>query len=218
MRQQRIYLFRSEREDVEGLLRSLNLNPCNYQLGQHKVFLRESEKIKLDYFLHQQILTSIVCIQRWYRSILERRQFLRLQKAVVSIQVRAVVIFLTLCLLYLSKSMFILHPFIFFQSYVRMFLAQRFVVNLKMMHLAATYIQKIWRGHRVRKWYQNLRQSCVQFQARVRGNVIRQRVARIREERKTASADKLVNCTCACLGTYTDKPFIGYLTCMLHFL
>ncbi|CAG7723273.1 unnamed protein product [Allacma fusca] len=153
--------LKSEREDVEALLLSLNLNPSNYQLGEHKVFLRESEKIKLDYFLHQQILSSITCIQRWYRSILERRHFLHVQHAVVTIQ-----------------------------SYVRMFLAQKFVANLRMMNLAATYIQKIWRGHRVRKWYQNLRSRCVQFQARVRGNIIRQQVAGLLEQRRKLSKER----------------------------
>jgi myosin-9 len=80
-------LIYSDRKDVEKFLGSLQLNPTNYQLGASKIFLRESEKIKLDYFLHQQIMTSIVKIQRWYRVALERRHFLRIQEAVIKIQV-----------------------------------------------------------------------------------------------------------------------------------
>lgn len=77
----------SGRKDIVEFLRSLRLNPANYQLGNSKIFFRESEKIKLDYILHQQIMTNIIKIQRWYRVVLERRQFLRIQEAVVRIQV-----------------------------------------------------------------------------------------------------------------------------------
>jgi myosin-9 len=78
----------SDREDVENFLSSLSLNQQNYQLGRTKIFLREVEKIKLDYFLHQQIMASIVSIQRWYRTSLERRHFLHIREAAIRIQVR----------------------------------------------------------------------------------------------------------------------------------
>lgn len=45
----------SSQSDVRDFLLTLNLNRDNYQLGTTKVFLRESEKIKLDIELHQQI-------------------------------------------------------------------------------------------------------------------------------------------------------------------
>lgn len=48
--------------------------------------MRESEKYKLDCKLHQQIMTSIVTLQRWFRSYLERRRFLKTRSAVVVIQ------------------------------------------------------------------------------------------------------------------------------------
>lgn len=51
--------------------------------------MRECEKLKLDYRLHQQIMASIVILQRWFRVILERRRFLRLREAVTILQVRA---------------------------------------------------------------------------------------------------------------------------------
>jgi len=80
-------LIFSDGRDVEAFLISLRLNPTNYQMGYSKIFFRESEKIKLDYFLHQQIMTSIVKIQRWSRVILERKHFLRAQEAIVKLQV-----------------------------------------------------------------------------------------------------------------------------------
>ncbi|KAJ4441039.1 hypothetical protein ANN_10888 [Periplaneta americana] len=78
--------LRSSQADVRDFLFTLNLNRDNYQLGTSKIFLRESEKVKLDYRLHQQIMASIVAIQRWTRAVLERRRFLRLRESAVLIQ------------------------------------------------------------------------------------------------------------------------------------
>ena len=52
------------------------------------------------------------------------------------------------------------------QAQVRGFLAQRLYQNLRVRHLAATLIQKMWRGYEVRLWYTNLRRSLVHFQVR----------------------------------------------------
>lgn len=72
---------------MHEFLSQMNLNPEHYQVGHQKIFLRESEKAKLDYRLHQAILASIVTIQRWFRSCIERRNFLSIRGAVVRIQV-----------------------------------------------------------------------------------------------------------------------------------
>lgn len=82
------YHLNSSQADVRDFLFTLNLNRDNYQLGTSKIFLRESEKVKLDYRLHQQIMASIVAIQRWTRAMLEQRRFRRLREAVILIQVR----------------------------------------------------------------------------------------------------------------------------------
>lgn len=92
----------SSQNDVRDFLATLNLNRDNYQLGATKVFMRESEKYKLDCKLHQQIMASIVTLQRWFRACLERRRFLRIKWAVVTIQ-----------------------------SYCRMYLVQRYVKRLQ---------------------------------------------------------------------------------------
>lgn len=95
----------SSQVDVRDFLATLNLNRDNYQLGKSshwkmnnnvtflehflgstKVFMRESEKYKLDCKLHQQIMTSIVTLQRWFRACLERRRFLKIRDAVITIQ------------------------------------------------------------------------------------------------------------------------------------
>lgn len=76
----------SSQNDVRHFLATLNLNRDNYQLGSSKVFLRESEKYRLDYKLHQQIMASIMTLQRWFRACLERRRFLRIRNAVITLQ------------------------------------------------------------------------------------------------------------------------------------
>lgn len=77
----------SNSQDVRNFLQTLNLDRDNYQIGESKVFLRECEKLKLDYRLHQQIMASIVTIQRWFRTLLQRRQFLRITWATETLQV-----------------------------------------------------------------------------------------------------------------------------------
>lgn len=81
-----MYLY-SNSLDVRTFLQTLNLDRDNYQIGESKVFLRECEKLKLDYRLHQQIMASIVTIQRWFRTLLQRRQFLRITWATETLQV-----------------------------------------------------------------------------------------------------------------------------------
>lgn len=80
----------SSQNDVKDFLLTLNLNRDNYQVGSSKIFMRECEKLKLDYRLHQQIMAGIVTVQRWFRANLERRRFLRLRNAVLKIQVQYV--------------------------------------------------------------------------------------------------------------------------------
>ncbi|XP_013183816.1 unconventional myosin-IXa isoform X2 [Amyelois transitella] len=71
----------SSQSDVRHFLATLNLDRDNYQLGATKIFMRESEQTKLEYRLHQQIMASIIAIQRWFRAVLERRRFLALRRA-----------------------------------------------------------------------------------------------------------------------------------------
>jgi myosin-9 len=63
-----------------------NLDPDHYQVGKTKIFLRESEKEKLDYRLHLEIIKRIVTIQRWVRTRIQRNSFLRFRDAAIRIQ------------------------------------------------------------------------------------------------------------------------------------
>ena len=71
-----------------------------------------------------------------------------------------------------------------------MILAQRQTMNLRVRHMAATFIQKVWRGYQVRRWYSNLRCSVVGFQCRARGNLVRQHYEHLKRERPDADKEK----------------------------
>lgn len=145
----------SSQSDVRDFLLTLNLNRDNYQLGTTKVFLRESEKIKLDIELHQQIITSITTIQKWFRACLERRKFLRLKNAVVQIQ-----------------------------SFWRMIMAQRYAQSLRARVEASIHIQSTWRAYKQHSWYKKLKSCVITFQAHVRGNRARKAFAELKKRKK----------------------------------
>ncbi|XP_078052595.1 unconventional myosin-IXb isoform X2 [Augochlora pura] len=151
----------SSQSDVRDFLLTLNLNKDNYQLGTTKVFLRESEKITLDRELHQQIITSITTIQKWFRACLERRKFLRLKNAVVQIQ-----------------------------SFWRMIIAQRLAQSLRAKIEAAIHIQSAWRTYKQHTWFKKFKTSIINFQAHVRGNNARKAFAELKK-RKNIIGDKI---------------------------
>ncbi|XP_012264562.2 unconventional myosin-IXa-like isoform X2 [Athalia rosae] len=144
----------SSQSDVRDFLLTLNLNRDNYQLGSTKVFLRESEKIKLDIELHQQIITSITTIQKWFRACLERRKFIKLKNAAVQIQ-----------------------------SFWRMVSAQRLAQNIRLRIDAAIHIQASWKAHKQHSWFKKLRSSVIAFQAYVRGNNARKMFQELKKKR-----------------------------------
>ncbi|XP_073960538.1 unconventional myosin-IXb-like [Choristoneura fumiferana] len=145
----------SSQNDVRHFLATLNLDRDNYQLGGTKIFMRESEQTKLEYRLHQQIMASIITIQRWFRAVLERRRFLALRRASLLIQVSAVIGITIPC-----------------------FVSQR--QWLVARHEAATKVQAFFRGSRVRRWYLRLRDSVVAFQAASRGYLLRKTLPALR--------------------------------------
>jgi len=55
----------SSKMDVQQFLLSMKLQPNMYQIGNTKVFMRESEKLVLDERLHEEILRRIINLQRW---------------------------------------------------------------------------------------------------------------------------------------------------------
>ncbi|KAB7495361.1 N-chimaerin, partial [Armadillidium nasatum] len=125
----------SSQSDVKQFLRLLQLDRSEYQIGKTKIFMRESQKQKLDSLLHQTILSRIILIQRWYRSKLQRRNFIILRNSVIKIQ-----------------------------SQVRCWISQQIANNLRIQHHAAICIQRTWKGYKTRQWYKSLRHILIRIQ------------------------------------------------------
>ena len=156
----------SSQRDVKDFLNTMELNKQHYQLGKQyqitntsssnktiylfifeggtKIFMRESQKTRLDNKLHMKIIDSIVLIQRWFRGILERKRFLILRSSVVTIQ-----------------------------SFWRVSLAQKHTINRKIQLNAAIVMQATWRMYKTRSWYLKLKNSIPVLQAHIRGYLTR---------------------------------------------
>ncbi|XP_048526366.1 unconventional myosin-IXAa isoform X3 [Dendroctonus ponderosae] len=131
----------SSQVDVRNFLATLNLNRDDYQLGTSKVFMRESEKYKLDCKLHQQIMASIISLQRWFRACLERRKFLRMKSAVVLLQ--------SYCRMYLvQKHVRLLMAAVKIQKSWRSYKAREWYKKLK---VGLVFFQAHCRGFKLRQ-------------------------------------------------------------------
>ncbi|CAJ0954851.1 unnamed protein product, partial [Mesorhabditis belari] len=77
----------SQEEDVKNFIQNHPLiQEDNVQYGLTKVFMRDAEKLILDDFLHRTIMQHIVTLQRWFRTVLARKKYLRLRNGVIRIQ------------------------------------------------------------------------------------------------------------------------------------
>ncbi|OCU00813.1 unconventional myosin-IXb isoform X2 [Xenopus laevis] len=71
---------------IATLLESMCFDPRNYQLGKSKVFMKESERQTLQDALHKAVIKKIILLQSLFRMVMERRNFLRMKIAAVTIQ------------------------------------------------------------------------------------------------------------------------------------
>uniref|UniRef100_A0AAQ4RXS0 Myosin IXA n=1 Tax=Gasterosteus aculeatus aculeatus TaxID=481459 RepID=A0AAQ4RXS0_GASAC len=79
---------RATRDGIQQSLDQLDLQADGYQVGKTMVFLREAERQRLQAVLHAEVLRRIVALQRRFRALLERKQFVRMREAATCIQVR----------------------------------------------------------------------------------------------------------------------------------
>lgn len=86
-----------------------------------------------------------------------------------------------------NQSRPVLDDSVCFQSFWRSVLAQRLVNQLRAQVEAAIQIQAFYRKYVARKWYCQLRESIVQFQAHARGYLVRKKLL------PNKSADKDIN-------------------------
>lgn len=160
----------SSQKDVQDFMNHLmDLNRQHYQLGITKIYMRENQKMRLDIKLHTKIIESIISIQRWFRSILQRQKYLHLRQAAIVIQ-----------------------------SFWRMSLAQKQVhFRRACFHGAAITIQAGWRMYTARKKYLQIRHTIILLQAHVRGKIARSKFQQnlkqkhMRERQKLRSTQSL---------------------------
>lgn len=152
----------SSQKDVRDFMNTMDLNKQHYQLGKFfailfyskikyrsfvgisKIYMRESQKTRLDIRLHTRIIDSIIMIQRWFRGILQRRKYLLYRSSAIAIQ-----------------------------SCWRMYSARKQFVHKKSRVHAAIVIQSMWRMYVTRKCYNSLRKGIVIIQAHIRGKLAR---------------------------------------------
>lgn len=151
----------SSQIDVRNFLATLNLNRDNYQLGNSKVFLRETEKYKLDCKLHQQIMASIVTLQRWFRACLERRRFMRIKNSVITLQ--------SFCRMYLAqKKLRMVLAVIKIQKIWRGYKTRTWLQKLKM---GMVHFQAHCRGFKARQIFLETKQQALLHKKQVRNAV-----------------------------------------------
>uniref|UniRef100_A0A8C0U436 Myosin IXA n=1 Tax=Cyanistes caeruleus TaxID=156563 RepID=A0A8C0U436_CYACU len=185
------------KHNIQDFFRKIKLNLDNYQVGRTMVFMKERERQLLQDLLHQEVLRRIMLLQRWFRSLLCRRQFLSLRHAAISIQ-RFWRSYQSRKKgkpspdpLVLSKAAIVLQSH--WRGFVerRRFLQMQFAAHLiqscwrehaRRRHAAATSIQAAWRGHRSRQAYTARRSRAVCLQAACRGYLARQRFRALKEQ------------------------------------
>lgn len=136
----------SSQKDVKDFLSTMDLNKQHYQLGATKIYMRETQKMRLDIKLHTKIIDSIILIQRWFRVILQRKKFLLYKSAALTIQ-----------------------------SYWRMSLAQEKLTSNRQRWSAAITIQSFWKMYKQKSYFQKLRIDIIIIQAHARGMLARLR-------------------------------------------
>lgn len=151
----------SSQKDVRDFTNKMDLNKQHYQLGITKIYLRESEKTRLDLRLHKRIIESIVMIQRWFRGILQRRKFVLFRSSAITLQ-----------------------------SFWRMCAAQKDFFRMR-QERAAVLIQSTWRMFMVRRWYQKLRVGAIVLQSRIRGKLARAKFKRDYKQKLMRDRSKL---------------------------
>ncbi|XP_047435965.1 unconventional myosin-IXAa isoform X3 [Mugil cephalus] len=187
------------RESIQQCLDQLDLQPDGYQVGKTMVFLRESERQRLQALLHRQVLRLIVMLQRRYRARLERKQFVRMRGAAVCIQkwwrsYRSVDEHeehydpraqeeAALCLQAHWRGFRERQKFRRWRE-AALVLQKAWRLWLYRRCTAALVIQTAWRCHQAREAYLRLYSTVIRLQTLSRGYLTRQSFTKLKEERQ----------------------------------
>uniref|UniRef100_G3PXX3 Myosin IXA n=1 Tax=Gasterosteus aculeatus aculeatus TaxID=481459 RepID=G3PXX3_GASAC len=182
---------RATRDGIQQSLDQLDLQADGYQVGKTMVFLREAERQRLQAVLHAEVLRRIVALQRRFRALLERKQFVRMREAATCIQ------FLksrkmrmhkdayegaALCLQTHWRGFRERHRLRLWRE-AALVLQRAWRSWLCRRGTAATVIQTAWRCHQARDAYLRLYAAVTQLQATGRGFLARRSFEQLREQR-----------------------------------
>uniref|UniRef100_A0A9J7Z3A6 Myosin IXAa n=1 Tax=Cyprinus carpio carpio TaxID=630221 RepID=A0A9J7Z3A6_CYPCA len=191
----------ASQEAIRRYLHQVDLTPEGFQVGRTMVFLRETERQRLQDLLHQEVLRRIINLQRRYRALLERKNFLRMRQAASQIQVPLRFI------LYFKKKQqkkqnvdrfeyVQQEAAVCIQSAWRGFKERRRLLLWREAALviqrtwrqywrgrAACRIQTAWRRHRARELYLRQQDITIRLQAAGRGYLARQRFRELQEQK-----------------------------------
>uniref|UniRef100_A0A673N633 Unconventional myosin-IXa-like n=1 Tax=Sinocyclocheilus rhinocerous TaxID=307959 RepID=A0A673N633_9TELE len=176
----------ASQEAIRRYLHQVALTPEGFQMGHTMVFLREAERQRLQDLLHQEVLRRIINLQRRFRALLERRNFLRMRQSACQIQNwwrRCQSLQRDSRLEYVQQgaAVCIQSAWRGFKDRHRLLLWREAAVviqrnwRLYWRGRAARRIQTAWRRHRARELYLRQRDITIRLQAAGRGYLARQR-------------------------------------------
>ncbi|XP_043100790.1 unconventional myosin-IXAa isoform X8 [Puntigrus tetrazona] len=184
----------ASQEAIRRYLYQVAHTPEGFQVGRTMVFLRETERLRLQDLLHQEVLRRIINLQRRFRALLERKNFLKMKQAASLIQK-----WWRSCqssqrdnrLEYVQQgaAVCIQSAWRGFKERHRLLLWREAAVVIQRnwrqywRGRAALRIQTAWRRHRARELYLRQRDITIRLQAAGRGYLARQRFRDLQEQR-----------------------------------
>lgn len=129
----------STRQSIQEFFWKTSHSPNQYQVGKTMVFLKEQERQCLRDRLHQSVLQRIILLQRWIRAMLQRKRFLHLKYAAITIQR-------------------------YWRHYKKRWTEQEMQAKEETLYQAACIIQSWWKGYKARQDYQQIKESTVVIQ------------------------------------------------------
>ncbi|XP_058854499.1 unconventional myosin-IXAa-like isoform X3 [Acipenser ruthenus] len=191
----------ASQHSIREYLSQVDLNPDSFQVGNTMVFMREVERQRLQDLLHQEVLRRIIVLQRWFRTLLERKHFLSMKQAATAIQRWWRSYRMKQARAEAEADPVLLHgAATSIQSSWRGYRERRRVLQMQKAAFiiqrswrehcyqrgeAAVCIQAAWRGCRERRVYRTQRRRIILLQAACRGYLARQRFRDLKEQKVT---------------------------------
>ncbi|XP_050970102.1 unconventional myosin-IXAa isoform X4 [Labeo rohita] len=184
----------ASQEAIRRYLHQVDLTPEGFQVGRTMVFLRETERQRLQDLLHQEVVRRIINLQRRFRALLERRNFLRMRQAACQIQnwwrsCQSSQRDSRLEYVQQGAAVCIQSAWRGFKVRRRLLLWREAAVVIQRnwrqywQGRAALRIQTAWRRHRARELYIQQRDIAIRLQTAGRGYLARQRFRELQEQR-----------------------------------